>query len=195
MSVIVRDRTSDDEAWVQSSLRLTWGSSLVARLGELIDASALPGVVAEFDGERVGLATVAFRGNECKLVSLSTMVEGRGVGRALVQRCATDARAAGCGWSPPTTTCGPTAFTNGSGWTCEPSTATPSPPTAGSSPRSRCMGPSASPSGTYWSSSCSSRRRPLHYRTRKGSIRRPEQVGADAAALLTLVATLPYWRH
>ena len=96
MSVIVRDRTSDDEAWVHSSLRLTWGSSLVARLGELIDASALPGVVAEFDGERVGLATVALRGNECELVSLSTTVEGRGVGRSLVQRCATDARAAGC---------------------------------------------------------------------------------------------------
>jgi N-acetylglutamate synthase-like GNAT family acetyltransferase len=96
VSVIVRDRTSDDEAWVQSSLRLTWGSSLVARLGELIDASALPGVVAQFDGERVGLATVAFRGDECELVSLSTTVEGRGVGRALVQRCATDARAAGC---------------------------------------------------------------------------------------------------
>ncbi len=96
MTVIVRGRTSDDEAWVESSLRQTWGSPLVARLGELIDASALPGVVAEVDGERVGLATVAFRGKECELVSLSTTVEGRGVGRALVQRCATDARAAGC---------------------------------------------------------------------------------------------------
>ena len=52
--------------------------------------------MAEFDGERVGLATVAFRGNECELVSLSTTVEGRRVGRALLQRCATAARAAGC---------------------------------------------------------------------------------------------------
>jgi hypothetical protein len=45
VSVIVRDRTSDDEAWVHSVLRLNWGSSLVARLGELIDASALPGSI------------------------------------------------------------------------------------------------------------------------------------------------------
>jgi len=56
----------------------------------------MPGLVAEVDGTRVGLAVVAVRGEECEVVSLSTSREGAGVGRALLQACVEDARSRGC---------------------------------------------------------------------------------------------------
>ena len=94
--VQVRPRGPDDDAWVATSLRSAWGSVLVARKGELHDASPLPGFVAELDGAPVGLALCAVRGPEFELASLWTGVEGRGVGSALVRRCVDEARAAGC---------------------------------------------------------------------------------------------------
>ena len=61
-------------------LTTAWGSVLVARKGELLDVTAFPGFVAALE-----------------VVSLSTTVEGKGVGRALLTRCVADARSRGCG--------------------------------------------------------------------------------------------------
>jgi ribosomal protein S18 acetylase RimI-like enzyme len=94
--VVVRAREPRDEAWVVSSLEHEWGSVWAARRGELVDASAWPGYVAEVDGEPVGLATVAVRGEEAEVVSIATSLPRRGVGRALMVRCIEHARAAGC---------------------------------------------------------------------------------------------------
>ena len=78
-------------------LTTAWGSVLVARKGELLDLTAFPGFVAALDGADVGLAVLAERGADYEVVSLSTTVEGKGVGRALLTRCVADARSRGCG--------------------------------------------------------------------------------------------------
>ena len=78
------------------SLNAAWGSVQVARRGELLDASAFPALVADLDGARVGLLVLAIRAEECEVVSLTTDVRHRGVGRALMQRCVEGARAAAC---------------------------------------------------------------------------------------------------
>jgi GNAT superfamily N-acetyltransferase len=91
-----RPVTADDAAWVSDLLREHWGSSRVARLGEVIDAAAVPGYVAVVAGRRAGHVGVLVRGNGCEVVSLTAVVRRRGVGRALVARAAEHARAAGC---------------------------------------------------------------------------------------------------
>ena len=63
-----------------------WGSSQIARLGEMVDAAELPSFGAEHDGERAGLATFAERADGVEVVTLQSLVEGRGVGRALMDR-------------------------------------------------------------------------------------------------------------
>jgi ribosomal protein S18 acetylase RimI-like enzyme len=73
-----------------------WGAPVVARLGELVDTTDLPGYVAELAGTRVGLALTARRGDDYEVVSISVSVPRRGVGRALLERCVDDARAYGC---------------------------------------------------------------------------------------------------
>lgn len=82
----VRDLGATDDAWKVSTLRAGWGSTEVARLGELVDAATLPGVVAEHDGVRAGLATFAQRGDGVEIVTIQSVLEGVGVGRALMDR-------------------------------------------------------------------------------------------------------------
>jgi ribosomal protein S18 acetylase RimI-like enzyme len=95
-SVSVRAAGPADASWVLECLTQAWGSVHVARRGELLDASALPALVAELDGSRVGLLVLAVCTEDCEVVSLTTEVRRRGVGRALIQRCVEVARAAGC---------------------------------------------------------------------------------------------------
>jgi GNAT superfamily N-acetyltransferase len=81
-----RELTAVDDDWKRSTLDVGWGSTGVARLGELIDAAQLPGFVAELDGRRVGLLTFAARPDGIEVATLQALTEGSGVGRALMDR-------------------------------------------------------------------------------------------------------------
>jgi hypothetical protein len=52
--VTSRPLMAGDQSWRHDALVRTWGSTTVARKGALIDASELPGLVGEVDGEWVG---------------------------------------------------------------------------------------------------------------------------------------------
>ena len=93
--VRVRALTPDDSDWVRQRLTHLWGGTEVARKGELVDAAALPGFVAERDGARVGLLTYAHRGDEVEVVSLHAERPGEGVGRALMDRALARTREVG----------------------------------------------------------------------------------------------------
>jgi ribosomal protein S18 acetylase RimI-like enzyme len=80
----VRPLGDDDRAWSVEALRRTWGSTSVARLGALVDAAALPGLVAVAGGRPVGLLTYARRGDEVEVVTLHVEHQGAGTGRALM---------------------------------------------------------------------------------------------------------------
>lgn len=80
----VRPLGADDGIWKHDVLVQAWGSTTVARKGQLIDAAAIPGFVAELDGQRAGLVTYARRGDELEVVTIHVTAEGRGVGRALM---------------------------------------------------------------------------------------------------------------
>ena len=68
-----------------------------SRVGaELLDLRDFPALLAEIVGARAGLARYAMRGNSCELLSLEAMVEGRGVGRALMDAVLAIATAAHC---------------------------------------------------------------------------------------------------
>jgi ribosomal protein S18 acetylase RimI-like enzyme len=56
----------------------------------------LPGFVATLDGAPAGLASYAVRGSECELVTIRSLREGRGVGRALLAAVRDAAADAGC---------------------------------------------------------------------------------------------------
>jgi ribosomal protein S18 acetylase RimI-like enzyme len=80
----VRELAGADREWATAFLRDSWGGG-VARRGELVELTALPGFVASADGERAGLATYAVRGDECELVTIDSLREGIGIGRMLLE--------------------------------------------------------------------------------------------------------------
>jgi ribosomal protein S18 acetylase RimI-like enzyme len=91
----VRPLADDDRAWAVQ-VETGWSKPGVARLGELVDPTELPGLIAFLDGQRTGLASYAVRGEECELVTIRSLREGRGVGRALLDAVRDAAVAAGC---------------------------------------------------------------------------------------------------
>ena len=92
----VRTLGERERAWATAIQRESWGDPVVARRGELVDPAVLPGFVAVVDGERVGLATYAVRGDECELVTIDSFREGSGIGRALLDAVREAAVAADC---------------------------------------------------------------------------------------------------
>jgi ribosomal protein S18 acetylase RimI-like enzyme len=94
--VDVRPLTESDRAWFVQVEAESWSTPVVARLGELVDPTELPGFIAILEGQRAGLASYALRGDECELVTIRSLREGRGVGRALLDAVRDVAVEAGC---------------------------------------------------------------------------------------------------
>jgi ribosomal protein S18 acetylase RimI-like enzyme len=74
-----------DEAWRDAHLTDGWGGPMQARRGEVLDVRRLPALVAERDGERVGLLCYREDGGGSWELALISAVGGvAGVGTALV---------------------------------------------------------------------------------------------------------------
>jgi GNAT superfamily N-acetyltransferase len=85
-----------DREWAAELLAREWGSTVVVSRGRVHDAAGLPGLVAHIGVDRVGLVTWSARGADCEVVTLNSVVERRGVGRALLAGVAQEAAALGC---------------------------------------------------------------------------------------------------
>jgi phosphinothricin acetyltransferase len=87
----------DDEhrAWADALVDERWGRTIV-RLGETVDITPHPALLATLDGEPAGVLTYGVRGADCEVMSLVSVREGYGVARALLDAARDRARAAGC---------------------------------------------------------------------------------------------------
>jgi GNAT superfamily N-acetyltransferase len=94
--VQLRPLDEDERPWLEQLLVERWGGTEMLLRGELHDLRGASAVVAERDGERVGLLTYAVRGAECEITSLDSLAEGQGVGTALLQEAGRIARLYGC---------------------------------------------------------------------------------------------------
>jgi GNAT superfamily N-acetyltransferase len=94
--VVVRALAADERAWARTVIRERWGGDTVVGAGREFRPVDLPGVVAEADGERAGLATYEIDADACELVTIDALTIGGGIGGALVEAVAAAARAAGC---------------------------------------------------------------------------------------------------
>ncbi len=94
--LVIRPLTPEDRDWLVAVLSEAWASPRIVTRGRLIDASTLPGLVAEISGERTGLLTYLINQGECEIVSLNSTREGRGIATTLIARAAEIARRVGC---------------------------------------------------------------------------------------------------
>ena len=85
MSVRVRARAPEDDAWLAEVVAAAWGSLEVASRGRLHRADRLPGLVAERAGLRVGLLTYQLDHEALEVVTLQTTEPRTGVGGTLLE--------------------------------------------------------------------------------------------------------------
>lgn len=74
----------------------SWGSTMMVSRGRLFDVSDAPGFAAIKDGKPAGLVTYHLEGGECEVTSLDSLIEGIGIGSALLDAVKESAIAAGC---------------------------------------------------------------------------------------------------
>jgi len=91
--VPIRSADAADAGWIAGFLRERWSATVIAAHGEVIDAAALPALVAE---DRRGLVTYRRIGRDAELVTLDAAPAGVGTGTALVEALAVRLRAGGC---------------------------------------------------------------------------------------------------
>jgi len=84
----VRALTPQDRPWAADVLTERWGATVIVSRGRIHDASALPGLVAEIDGARVGLLTYRDDSHATEVVTLDALRSGAGVGTALLEEAA-----------------------------------------------------------------------------------------------------------
>ncbi|MCC6616886.1 MAG: GNAT family N-acetyltransferase [Anaerolineae bacterium] len=92
----IRALTDADRGWLRDIIRQQWGSEIVVSRGHTYDPASLPGFVAEQDAQVAGVATYHVEGEACELVTIDSLIEGRGIGTALIEAVAGAARTASC---------------------------------------------------------------------------------------------------
>ncbi len=87
-----------DHTWIAEELCRNWGGTEISSLDAWHHADRLPGFIAWLGLDRVGLIThtPAHADLGCEVITLSSRVEGRGVGLMLLEACVGVARSAGC---------------------------------------------------------------------------------------------------
>ena len=84
MSIEIKDYAEQDRAWARNLLKKRWGSSAVVSRGKMHQADMLPGFIAYIDDAPQGLVTYRIEDRECEIVTLDALVEGRGIGKTLL---------------------------------------------------------------------------------------------------------------
>lgn len=92
----IRPLVDEDCAWVVSVLNEYWGSTLIVTRGKSHEGDKLPGFIADLDSRPVGLITYNIENAEMEIISLNSLIEGIGIGSALVEAARIEAISANC---------------------------------------------------------------------------------------------------
>jgi DNA-3-methyladenine glycosylase I len=92
----VRALQEADRQWARRLLEQRWHSTRIVSRGRAHQADKLSGFVADGPAGRLGLVTYRLEGDQCEIVSLDSLAEGRGIGTALMAAVEQAACATGC---------------------------------------------------------------------------------------------------
>jgi ribosomal protein S18 acetylase RimI-like enzyme len=92
----VRPIADADRPALARLVRELWGTDIVVGHGVVFTPADLPGLLAERDGETVGLLTYEIDGDTLEVVTIDAFPPGAGTGTALLDAAVDVARSAGC---------------------------------------------------------------------------------------------------
>lgn len=94
--VEIQEIKQENHDWILSLLKDRWGSEIIVTRGQLHYADQLPGFIAVLDSKNVGLITYSITNNECEIITLDSLVEGKGIGTRLIERVKEMAKEKNC---------------------------------------------------------------------------------------------------
>lgn len=92
----IRPLEEPDRDWVAEFLEKYWSSTTMIIRGRAYRVDEMPGFVAIYEGKPAGLVTYSIEGEKCEVTSMNSLVEGTGIGSALVEALKKVAVEAGC---------------------------------------------------------------------------------------------------
>ena len=92
----IRPIIDADRAWIQELTTVQWSAPIVVSRGRIYHPDQLPGFIAECEGQPCGLLTNHIKDSDCEIVTLASLVEGIGIGSALIEAARKFAVQAGC---------------------------------------------------------------------------------------------------
>jgi ribosomal protein S18 acetylase RimI-like enzyme len=85
-----------DREWVSQFILEHWGSNKVVSRGVVYYPQDLPGFVALYESEKVGLVTYNITGANCEIVTIDSIRPSSGVGTALIEAVKDTVTKSGC---------------------------------------------------------------------------------------------------
>jgi len=92
----IRPVNNEDKAWIAKFHAEQWGSAVSVTRGKAYQADSFPGFIAMNQDRKAGLALYRLDGKACEIMSMNSLVEGIGIGSALVDAVKDAALKAGC---------------------------------------------------------------------------------------------------
>lgn len=92
----IRPLDTADQPWIISLFTAHWGSTKIITRGVMHEAHKLPGFIAVHRGQRAGLITYNIKDTWCEIISVNSLIEGIGIGSALINTVRETAEKTGC---------------------------------------------------------------------------------------------------
>ena len=77
---------AEDKKWALSLLNERLGSDVIITRGKIHHCNQLPGFIATLNNKKVGFATYSINNNECEIITLDSLMEGKGIGTSLIKK-------------------------------------------------------------------------------------------------------------
>ncbi|MCB2210058.1 GNAT family N-acetyltransferase [bacterium] len=96
MNIKIQNITQDDLPDINACVDEMWGGNPIIVHLDSYRVDNLAGITAEIDGKLVGFLHYEILGNDCEILTLASLQEGRGIGTALISAVENLARSRGC---------------------------------------------------------------------------------------------------
>jgi ribosomal protein S18 acetylase RimI-like enzyme len=81
----IRPIIAADREWIKQQTIEHWSAPIVVTRGQIFQPDELPGFIAERQGRLCGMLTYHIQDLDCEIVTLLSLVEGIGIGSALIE--------------------------------------------------------------------------------------------------------------
>lgn len=96
MSLKIKNILDSDLDTVLDIVTRLWGEAIMVIHGDVFHIADLQGLKVVIEDQIVGILHYQIRYRECEILTLASLVEGQGIGSALLREIETIAQAAGC---------------------------------------------------------------------------------------------------